>query len=75
MSLRIKLGIVINFERDLLSHVLLARLHRNRRLTRSLEDRLLAGEPLVPIDNDVGVRAIKLHQERIASRLLSADQG
>jgi hypothetical protein len=75
MFSRIKLGIVINFERDLLSHVLLARLHRNRRLTRSLEDRLLAGEPLVPIDDDVGVGTIEFHQVRIASRLLRADQG
>jgi hypothetical protein len=51
------------------------------RLTEELVDWRLAAYSKthrlveLPIDNDIGVRAIKLHQERIASRLLSADQG
>ncbi len=73
MSLKTRLGIVISFDRDLLSHVLFTRLHWNRRFAGPFQDGLVTRKPLVPINDDVTVKRVEFHQERIATTLLGTD--
>ena len=73
MSLKTRLGIVISFDRDLLSHVMFTRLHWDRRFAGPFQDGLVTREPLVPINDDVTVKRVEFHQERIATTLLGTD--
>ena len=73
MSLKMRLGIVIGFDRDLLSHVLFTRLHGDRRFAGPFQDRWDTREALKAVGNDVAVKRVEFHQERIATTLLRAD--
>ena len=73
MSLKRRLGIVISFDSDLLSHVMFTRLHWDRRFAGPFQDGLVTREPLVPINDDVTVKRVEFHQERIATTLLGTD--
>ncbi len=63
MSLKTRLGIVISFERDLLSHVLFTRLHWIGRLTGPFQDRWDTREALEAVCNDIAVKCVEFHQE------------
>ncbi len=73
MSLKTRLGIVISFDRDLLSHVLFTRLHWNRRFAGPFQDRWDTCESLETVCDDVAIECVEFHQERIATTLLRAD--
>ncbi len=73
MSLKTKLGIVISFDRDLLSHVLFTRLHWDRRFSGPFQDRWDTCEALEAVGYDVAIERVEFHQERIATTLLRAD--
>ncbi len=74
MSLTMTLGIVISFDRDLLSHVLFTRLHWNGRLAGSFQYRWDTCESLEAVCDDVAIERVEFHQERIATALFSSDQ-
>ncbi len=74
MSLKMRLGIVISFDCDLLSHVLFTRLHWDRRFSGPFQYRWDTREALEAVCDDVAIERVEFHQERIATALLCADQ-
>ncbi len=73
MSLKTRLGIVIGFDCDLLAHVLFTRLHWDRRFAGPFQDRWTTREALEAVCNDIAVKRVEFHQERIATTLLGTD--